>query len=59
MLQFHQLGTLVNISVDSDYLLTRVLTHECLLFDTFWHSSAFKFDWSLINDTQASGVLNS
>jgi hypothetical protein len=29
----------VYTSVDSDYLLTRVLTHEYLFFDTFWHSS--------------------
>ena len=46
-------------SVDSEYLLTQVVTRECLFFDTFWYSSALEFDWSLINETRASQVLNS
>ena len=35
-------------SVDSEYLLTRVLTREYLFFDTFWHSSLLEFDLSLL-----------
>ena len=35
-------------SVDSEYLLTRVLTHEYLFFDTFWHSSLLEFVLSLL-----------
>ena len=38
----------VDVSVDSEYLLTRVLTREYLFFDTFWHSSLLKFDLSLL-----------
>ena len=45
--------------VDREYLLTQVLTPEYLFFGTFWHSSLLKFDWSLINHTRASRVLNS
>ena len=40
----HMAGT----SVDSEYLLTRVLTREYLFFDTFWHSSLLEFDLSLL-----------
>ena len=39
---------IVHISVDSEYLLTRVLTREYLFFDTFWHSSLLEFDLSLL-----------
>ena len=35
-------------SVDSEYLLTRVLTREYLFFDTFWHSSLLEFDFSFL-----------
>jgi len=38
---------LVLISVDSKYLLTRVLTREYLFFDTFWRSSLLEFNLSL------------
>ena len=41
-------GELVWPSVDSEYLLTRVLTREYLFFDTFWHSSLLEFDLALI-----------
>ena len=35
-------------SVDSEYLLTRVLTREYLFFATFCHSSLLEFDLSLL-----------
>ena len=38
----------VGSSVDSEYLLTRVLTREYLFFDTFWHSSLLEFNLSLL-----------
>ena len=38
----------VLISVDSEYLLTRVLTREYLFFDTFWDSSLLELDFSFL-----------
>ena len=35
-------------SVDSEYLLTRVLTREYLFFDTFWDSSLLELDFSFL-----------
>ena len=38
----------VHTSVDSEYLLTRVLTREYLFFDTFWDSSLLELDFSFL-----------
>lgn len=43
-----KIGYYVPTSVDSEYLLTRVLTREYIFFDTFWHSSLLEFDLSLL-----------
>ena len=47
---------LVHTSVDSEYLLTRVLTREYLFFDTLQFT---RVRFVFINNTRASRVLNS